>query len=302
MRLWRPPVLVLATVNFISLGFAQRQATELHLAIVEGDGAVNNLRARTSRVPIVQVTDQNHRPVVGAVVSFQVIENGAGGAFKSGAAFKTVTDGKGLAKAVGFRPNAVPGSFQIHVAASFQGHLATAVITQTNVLASTAPAAGATAGVSSTASGGSAASSAAGGAAGAGGAGAAGAAAAGISTGGIVAIAGGVAAAGAVGGVVAADSSGNSNNSNTQTSAPTGTIGAPSPPTIGPAIAFSRSHVLPVTSFFLRPGSSGYAGGVPALLGRLATSRFVKLASGHFSWADLPGSRDGRRDTRSSRK
>ena len=37
-------------------------AMEVQLC-VEGDGAINNIRQRTAREPIVQVEDENHKPV-----------------------------------------------------------------------------------------------------------------------------------------------------------------------------------------------------------------------------------------------
>jgi hypothetical protein len=64
MRLWNVLAVMLVTGNLVAI-WAQRPPTELHLTIIEGEGAINNLRQRTSREPIVQVTDQNHRPVAG---------------------------------------------------------------------------------------------------------------------------------------------------------------------------------------------------------------------------------------------
>lgn len=47
--------------------FAQQA---LNLVIVEGEGAINNIRQRTARDPIVRVEDENHKPVAGAAVVF----------------------------------------------------------------------------------------------------------------------------------------------------------------------------------------------------------------------------------------
>ena len=65
---------------------AQAQAGQLNLVIVEGEGAINNIRQRTAREPIVQVEDENHRPVAGAAVVFALPSNGASGVFANGAA------------------------------------------------------------------------------------------------------------------------------------------------------------------------------------------------------------------------
>jgi len=125
---------------------AQEPAPKLNLVIVEGEGAINNIRQRTAREPIVQVEDENHRPVAGVAVVFLLPESGAGGTFANGAhSLTVVTDQSGRAVARGLRPNNVQGQFQIHVSASHNGLTATGVITQTNALAAgavTAAAAG----------------------------------------------------------------------------------------------------------------------------------------------------------------
>jgi hypothetical protein len=177
---------------------AQAGEGQLNLVIVEGEGAINNVKQRTAREPIVQVEDENHKPVAGAAVVFLLPDQGAGGAFAGGTHMLTVTsDAQGRAIAHGFHPNGVQGNFQMKVTASFQGKTANASISQTN-------AAGA----------------------------AAGAAAAGLSVKWIVIIA--VAGAAAAGAAVAATHSGGSSSTTTTTPPPvititpgTGTVGAP---------------------------------------------------------------------------
>jgi hypothetical protein len=173
----------------------------LNILVVQGDGAINNIRQRTARQTIVRVEDQNHKPVTGAAVVFSLPSQGAGGTFAGGAQTLTVMSTKeGIAIAKGFRPNQLAGQFQMHVNASFAGQTATATIVQTNTVAAVAA-----------------------------GAGAAGAAAA-ISTKVIVivAVAAGAAAAG---GAVAATRSGGGGSSPSSTptviSPGTGTVGAP---------------------------------------------------------------------------
>jgi hypothetical protein len=128
---------------------AQEPAHKLSLVIVEGEGAINNIRQRTAREPIVQVDDENHRPVAGAAVLFLLPSRGAGGTFADGSHSLTViTDSQGRAAVHGFTPNNVKGQFQIQVTASLSGAApATGVITQSNAVAgaaggSTAAAAG----------------------------------------------------------------------------------------------------------------------------------------------------------------
>src|ERR1035438_9457959 len=75
-------------------------APMLNLVVLEGEGATNNIRQRTARDPIVQVQDENHKPVAGAIVVFTLPSNGAGGAFANGAKTLTmVSDNQGQAVA-----------------------------------------------------------------------------------------------------------------------------------------------------------------------------------------------------------
>ena len=109
----------------------------LNLVVVEGDGAVNNIRQRTACEPVVMVEDENHRPVRGAVVVFILPSHGAGGSFANGAKTLTVlTDNNGRAVARGFTPNGAKGQFQIRVNASHNGQNASITITQTNAIIS----------------------------------------------------------------------------------------------------------------------------------------------------------------------
>jgi|SRR5579883_2123629 hypothetical protein len=130
---------------------AQTAAPKLNLVIVEGEGQINNIRQRTAREPIVQVEDENHKPIAGAAVVFLLPNTGAGGTFADGSHSLTViTDSQGRAVARGLKPNHAQGQYQIHVSASFNGQAATAVISQSNVMgaAGAGAAAGTAAGIS----------------------------------------------------------------------------------------------------------------------------------------------------------
>jgi hypothetical protein len=125
---------------------AQADSGKLNLVIVEGEGAINNVRQRTAREPIVQVEDENHKPVAGAAVVFLLPDHGASGVFANGSRTLTVmTDSQGRAIAHGFRPNNVQGNLQMRVTASSQGRVASVTISQTNTVAGAA--AGAAAGI-----------------------------------------------------------------------------------------------------------------------------------------------------------
>jgi hypothetical protein len=126
----------------LASAWAQETGGQLNIVIVEGDGAINNIRQRTAREPIVQVEDQNHKPIAGAAVVFLLPDQGASGVFANGSHTLTVmTDAQGRAVARGFRPNNVQGKLQMHVTASNQGQTASATISQTNAVGAAAGAA-----------------------------------------------------------------------------------------------------------------------------------------------------------------
>lgn len=134
--------------------WAQLPPEGLRIVIVEGEGAINNVRQRINRDPIVQVEDENHKPVAGAVVTFLLPNQGPSGTFLNGQQMLTVTtDAQGRATATGLRTNNLPGQMQIRVTASFAGRTASAVINQTIQAAAAggAGSSGAGAGLSSTA-------------------------------------------------------------------------------------------------------------------------------------------------------
>ena len=109
--------------------------SKLNLIIVEGEGAINNVRQRTAREPIVQVEDENHKPIAGAAVVFTLPQSGPGGSFANGAkTLQVMSDSKGQAVAKGLRMNNVSGKFQIQVEASYKGVTATTTINQANAV------------------------------------------------------------------------------------------------------------------------------------------------------------------------
>jgi hypothetical protein len=93
------------------------------------------VKQRVNREPIVQVEDENHKPVAGAAIIFFLPNDGPGGTFANGSSTLTTTsNAQGQAVARGIRFNNQAGSMQIRVTASFAGQTASAIISQTNVL------------------------------------------------------------------------------------------------------------------------------------------------------------------------
>ena len=105
---------VLLAAGSPSLTFAQIPAAGaprmINLIVVEGEGAINNVKQRAAREAVVQVEDENHRPIAGAAVTFTLPGQGASGSFLNGARSITVlSDNQGRAVARGLRPNSVQG-------------------------------------------------------------------------------------------------------------------------------------------------------------------------------------------------
>ena len=103
------------------------------IQVLEGEGALNDMRSRTTREPIVQVQDENHKPIAGVVIIFTTPSSGASATFSNGlTSLQTVTDAEGKAIAAGFKPNGISGSYQIRVQANWNQLTTTSVINQTN--------------------------------------------------------------------------------------------------------------------------------------------------------------------------
>lgn len=132
-------LIALLLLNLPGLPVWGQTPASLQIVIVEGEGAINNVKQRVNREPIVQVEDENHKPVAGAAVIFFLPNQGPGGTFANGSTSLTTTsNAQGQAVARGIRFNNQAGPMEIRVAASFAGQTASAIITQTNVLGAAA--------------------------------------------------------------------------------------------------------------------------------------------------------------------
>lgn len=122
-------------LNLTGLPVWAQAPAGIQIVIVEGEGAINNVKERVNRQMIVEVEDQNHKPVAGAAVIFFLPNNGPGGTFANGTtSLTTTTNAQGRAVARGVQFNDVAGPMQIRVSASYAGRTASAVINQTNAL------------------------------------------------------------------------------------------------------------------------------------------------------------------------
>ena len=107
---------------------------ELHIVILEGEDALNNIRQRTAREPIVQVEDENHKPVAGVLILFSIHggAGGAGGTFAGASTLSVTTGADGQATATGFTPNAIKGKYQITVTATLGALTTSSSINENN--------------------------------------------------------------------------------------------------------------------------------------------------------------------------
>lgn len=106
----------------------------LRIEVLEGAGATNLIAQSSGHSPAVSVLDADGSPLGDAIVTYQTPDRGASGVFANGSRSVTMVTGPdGVARAVGFEPNEVPGEFEIRVTASHEGAQATERIVQTNV-------------------------------------------------------------------------------------------------------------------------------------------------------------------------
>ena len=105
----------------------------LKIVVIEGEGARNSISSGRGVAPVVEVRDDQDKPVTGASVTFEAPVDGASANFFGWLRTQTVkTDAKGIAAASGYTPNSMNGKFQIKVMATMATKSGSAVVTQTN--------------------------------------------------------------------------------------------------------------------------------------------------------------------------
>ena len=115
-------------------GLVQGAATGgLKVIAVQGEGAINNTRSKNATQPVVEVRDEQDKPVAGAEVVFQLPAAGPGGVFNGWMRTQTArTDAEGRASATGLSPNDEEGRFNIKVTATEGKRTGTVIIAQSN--------------------------------------------------------------------------------------------------------------------------------------------------------------------------
>ena len=124
----------------------EASAPKLNIVVISGEGAINNIKSRTARETIVEVRDENNKPVAGASVVFLLPDSGPGLVSSNGSRMLTsMTDANGRAAVRGLKPNGQSGNFNVQVRANFQQSFGQLTIAQTNIAAAGAAISGLTA-------------------------------------------------------------------------------------------------------------------------------------------------------------
>lgn len=131
---WVAIALILLQSGAVAPLVAQQASTgTLKINPLLGDGAVNSIPSGIATAPVIEVRDDNDRPVEGAVVLFRLPAEGPSAVFANNALeYKTKTNISGQATVSGFRANGLAGRFEIHVTASYQDRKGEVVIRQSN--------------------------------------------------------------------------------------------------------------------------------------------------------------------------
>jgi hypothetical protein len=105
----------------------------LKVTALAGNHEANDLERALMAPLVVQVLDQNDRPVEGAEVVFRFPLNGPSATFRGGNSSQTVhTNGQGQAAATNWFANNQVGSFDVHVTASYGNELGETTVSMTN--------------------------------------------------------------------------------------------------------------------------------------------------------------------------
>lgn len=106
----------------------------LKVVALAGNEEMNDLERRTMAPLVIQVLDQNDRPVEGADVVFRFPLTGPGATFPNQKTSQTTrTNPLGQAAATGWTANGEVGTFQVHVTATFGNQMGEKTISMSNV-------------------------------------------------------------------------------------------------------------------------------------------------------------------------
>ena len=106
---------------------------KLRILVLQGEHGLNDIERSLPALTVVEVRDENDRPIENADVTFRLPPSGPGGSFPGQKFSRTVrTNPQGQAAPTGFTPNHELGDFAISVTATYGTLLGRATIHQTN--------------------------------------------------------------------------------------------------------------------------------------------------------------------------
>jgi len=106
---------------------------DIKIVVVQGEGALNNIRTRYAAPIVVEVRDASDKPISGAEVVFQLPPAGPGGVFNGWMRNQTArSSAEGRAETNGYAPNDEAGRFNIKVSATSGTKTNSLVIAQIN--------------------------------------------------------------------------------------------------------------------------------------------------------------------------
>ena len=109
-------------------------ADRLRVIVLQGQGATHEAARGLAALTVVEVRDENDKPVEGAVVTFRIPQNSQAGSFAGGRLSNTGrTNSQGQVGMTGFIPSQQPGTFDIAVTAVFGNLTGQAKISQRTV-------------------------------------------------------------------------------------------------------------------------------------------------------------------------
>jgi len=104
------------------------------MVALAGKGEMNDLQRRVMAPLVIEVLDQDDRPVENAEVTFRFPLNGPGAAFPEGKTSQTVrTNGQGQAAAMNWVSNNQTGNFDVHVTAAYGNQVGEITVPMSNV-------------------------------------------------------------------------------------------------------------------------------------------------------------------------
>jgi hypothetical protein len=107
---------------------------DLKILVLAGNEEMNDLERKVMAPLVVQVLDQNDRPVQGAEVVFRFPLSGPSATFPGGKTSQIVrTNGTGESAALNWMANGEAGTFVVHVTASYGNEMGETTVKMTNV-------------------------------------------------------------------------------------------------------------------------------------------------------------------------